>query len=161
MMSPETARRRPRLRAVLIPGLVLALLAGCGIPRWPVEGPVTSPFGLRWSGIMPRVHHGVDIRVPEGTPVHAMAAGQVRFAGRMGGYGNVVWIDHRRDMITVYAHLSRIEVRTGDRIERREVIGLSGSTGSVTAPHLHFEVWKAGRPVNPVPFLGSAPLASR
>lgn len=137
--------------------LLATALSGCAIPRWPVEGTMTSPFGMRWSGILPTVHHGVDIYVPEGTPIHAMASGQVRYAGWMTGYGNVVWIDHRGGALSVYAHLSSIEVRSGDRISGRQRIGLSGRTGDASGPHLHFEVWVAGRPVDPVSFLGRRP----
>ncbi len=132
-------------------------LAGCAIPRWPVEGGVTSPFGIRWMGTLPSVHRGVDIRAPEGTPVRAISPGRVRYAGWMGGYGNVVWIDHRGDLISVYAHLSEIHVSQGQAIDGRAVVGLSGSTGNVTAPHLHLEIWKSGRPIDPVTFLGRRP----
>jgi murein DD-endopeptidase MepM/ murein hydrolase activator NlpD len=115
---------------------------------------MTSPFGLRWSGVLPRIHHGVDINVPEGTPVRAMASGRVRYAGWMSGFGNVIWLEHRGNTLSVYAHLSRIDVRAGDGISGQQVIGHSGSTGNVSGPHLHFEVWVSGRPVDPVPFLG-------
>ena len=86
-----------------------------------------------------------------------MARGTVRFAGTMRGYGNVVWVDHGRQWLTVYAHLSEIHVRAGESVSGRHVIGLSGSSGDVTAPHLHFEVWRRGRPVDPVPLLGRFP----
>jgi murein DD-endopeptidase MepM/ murein hydrolase activator NlpD len=122
---------------------------------------MTSPFGLRWSGILPGIHHGVDIYVPEGTPVHAMASGRVRYAGWMSGFGNVIWLEHRGNTLSVYAHLSRIDVRAGDRVSGRQVIGHSGSTGDASGPHLHFEVWVAGRPVDPVPFLGRRPPVTR
>jgi murein DD-endopeptidase MepM/ murein hydrolase activator NlpD len=122
---------------------------------------MTSPFGLRWSGVLPGLHHGVDISLPEGTPVHAMASGSVRYAGWMSGFGNVIWLEHRGNTLSVYAHLSRIDVRAGDRVRGRQPIGASGSTGNVSAPHLHFEVWVAGRPVDPVPFLGRRPPGVR
>jgi murein DD-endopeptidase MepM/ murein hydrolase activator NlpD len=118
---------------------------------------MTSPFGMRWSGVLPIVHRGVDVAMPEGTPVRAMARGRVRFAGEMSGYGKVVWMDHPRGVLTVYAHLSEIYVTTGEEVEHRAVIARSGATGRVTAPHLHFEVWVAGRPVDPVLFLGRRP----
>jgi len=86
-----------------------------------------------------------------------MAAGRIRFSGWMNGYGNVVWLDHPGGVISLYAHLSRIDVVTGGSVERDALIGLSGSTGSVTGPHLHFEVWKEGRQVDPVPYLGGPP----
>jgi murein DD-endopeptidase MepM/ murein hydrolase activator NlpD len=86
-----------------------------------------------------------------------MAPGSVRFAGWMEGYGNVVWVDHAGGVLSVYAHLSTIDVSAGAPLGRGEVLGLSGSTGNVTGPHLHFEVWKQGRPVDPVQFLGKRP----
>ena len=137
--------------------VVLLAAAGCAIPRWPVEGPMSSPFGLRWRGLLPEVHHGVDIAVPEGTEIHTMAAGRVRFAGTMTGYGNVVWMDHGGEVLTVYAHLSQLLVRTGDVVGGSAVIGLSGSTGDTTGPNLHFELWRWGRERDPVPLLGGEP----
>jgi murein DD-endopeptidase MepM/ murein hydrolase activator NlpD len=137
--------------------IALLAVAGCSIPRWPVDGPLTSPYGMRWRGLLPEVHRGVDIVVPEGTEVRTMAPGRVRFAGTMGGYGNVVWMDHGGEVITVYAHLSQLLVRTGDVVGSRAVIGLSGATGDATGPHLHFEVWRWGWEVDPVPLLGGRP----
>lgn len=139
--------------------LLIACLpaAGCAVPRWPVEGPVTSPFGVRWRTALPEVHRGVDIAVPTGTEVRAMAPGRVLFAGTMGGYGNVVWVNHGGEVVTLYAHLSRILVRTGDGVSPRMVLGLSGMSGDATAPHLHFELWRWGRERDPVPLLGRPP----
>ena len=137
--------------------VVLLAVAGCAIPRWPVDGPMSSPVGLRWRGLRPEVHHGVDIAVPEGTDIPTMAAGRVRFAGTMTGYGNVVWMDHGGEVLTVYAHLSHLLVRTGDVVGGSAVIGLSGSTGDTTGPNLHFELWRWGRERDPVPLLGGEP----
>jgi murein DD-endopeptidase MepM/ murein hydrolase activator NlpD len=86
-----------------------------------------------------------------------MADAQVRFAGVMSGYGNVVWLDHGGDVLSVYGHLSTIRVAAGSLVEAGSVIGLSGATGDATGPHLHFEVWRWGRPVDPVPLLGGKP----
>lgn len=148
----------PPLRAGFL--VVLFTLTGCALPSWPVEGPMTSPFGLRArGGILPSTHHGVDLRAATGTPVHAMAPGRVRFAGEMSGYGRVVWIDHRGGAITVYAHLSELLVRTGENVGRRQVVGRAGATGTASAPHLHFEIRIHGRPVDPVHFLGRRPPA--
>jgi murein DD-endopeptidase MepM/ murein hydrolase activator NlpD len=108
-------------------------------------------------GIRPGIHRGVDFSVPTGTPIQAMADANVRFAGVMSGFGNVVWLDHGGAILTVYAHLSRIDVREGQFVRRGEVLGLSGASGDVTAPHLHFEVWRWGREVDPVPLLGGKP----
>jgi len=86
-----------------------------------------------------------------------MAGGRVRFAGVMSGFGNVVWIDHSSGLLSLYAHLSEIRVREGEQVDAGHLIGLSGATGDVTAPHLHFEVWRWGRPVDPIPILGGKP----
>ncbi|HSH76564.1 MAG TPA: M23 family metallopeptidase [Longimicrobiales bacterium] len=134
-------------------------LVACGTPRWPVEARLTSDFGLRLRGSSPDFHRGVDLDVPSGTAVHAMAEARVRFAGVMRGFGNVVWLDHGGAILSVYAHLSRIGVREGDRVRRGQMIGLSGATGDATSPHLHFEVWRWGREVDPVPLLGGRPAA--
>lgn len=147
------------MRAARWAAVLLAMAAsGCALPRWPVEAPLTSPFGIRFRGILPEIHRGVDLAVPEGTPVRAMAPGRVRFAGTQAGYGNVVWIDHGGSVLTVYAHLSRVSAERGREVRGGEVIGASGSTGAATGPHLHFEVWRWGREVDPVPLLGGRPL---
>lgn len=135
----------------------LLLVSGCSVPRWPVDGDLTSPFGIRRDGLTFRVHRGVDIAVPTGTPIRAMAPGRVVFAGAMGGYGRVIIIDHRRGVRTVYAHLSEVRVSTGDELRGRPVIGLSGSTGRSSGPHLHFEVQRRGDAEDPIPLLGRAP----
>lgn len=140
--------------------LLAVAAAGCAIPRWPVDGPVTSVYGLRWRGALPEVHRGVDIAVPQGTPVRAMAGGRVRFAGVQGDYGNVVWLDHGGAVLTLYAHLSAIQVSAGQAVAPGEVVGLSGSTGNAVGPHLHFEVWRWERQVDPVPLLGRLPAGN-
>lgn len=142
---------------LLVVATVLAVSAGCGIPRWPVDAPMTSPYGLRFAGVLPGAHRGVDLDAPLGTPVRAMSDGQVRFAGVMSGYGNVIWLDHGGSVLSVYAHLSEIHVAAGTLVRGGSVIGLSGATGDVTGPHLHFEIWRWGRPVDPVPLLGGKP----
>ena len=139
--------------------LALAAAAGCAVPRWPVQAPITSPFGLRLRGIVPGIHRGVDLAVPTGTPVRCMAPGRVRFAGVQRGFGNVVWVDHGGQVLTVYAHLSSIQVKAGESVAGGQVLGLSGSTGDATAPHLHFEIWRWGREVDPVPLLGGFPVS--
>lgn len=140
--------------------LILAVVfatAACGVPRWPVDAPLTSDFGLRFRGVSADIHRGVDLQAPMGTPVRAMAAGSVRFAGTMRGFGNVVWIDHGGTILSVYAHLSAIQVRQGQRLRGGELVGLSGQSGDATAPHLHFEVWRGGIEVDPVPLMGGRP----
>lgn len=158
--SRREARGRSggRGRAAILLACFLAMTGGgCAVPRWPVQNTLTSPFGLRWNGILPDLHAGVDIRAAEGTPVRTMAPGRVRYAGWMDGYGNVVWVDHAGGVISVYAHLSDIDVSQGTAIGGGDLVGLSGSTGTVTGPHLHFEVWKSGRQVDPVSYIGGRP----
>ncbi|HLU24453.1 MAG TPA: M23 family metallopeptidase [Longimicrobiales bacterium] len=141
-----------------VPFLCLLLLAGaCSLPRWPVDAPITSPFGLRRMGFWPSTHHGVDLAVPEGTPVRAMAGGRVVHAGPYGAYGITVVIEHNRNLVTLYAHLKEAHVRVGDEVNGRQVIGLSGRSGNATGPHLHFEVRRWGQPEDPVPLLGGPP----
>jgi murein DD-endopeptidase MepM/ murein hydrolase activator NlpD len=101
----------------------------------------------------------VDFTVPTGTEIVAMADANVRFAGVMSGFGNVVWLDHGGSILSLYAHLSTIDVREGEFVERGQRVGLSGATGDVTAPHLHFEVWRWGHEVDPVPLMGGPPSA--
>ena len=142
---------------VAIAVALLAVTLGCGIPRWPVDAPLSSDFGLRMRGMRPDVHRGVDFPVPTGTEIRAIADARVRFAGIMSGFGNVVWLDHGGTTLSVYAHLSSVRVREGAFVRRGELVGLSGATGNATAPHLHFEVWRFGREVDPVPLFGGRP----
>jgi murein DD-endopeptidase MepM/ murein hydrolase activator NlpD len=131
--------------------------AGCSIPRWPVEGPLVSPFGIRFRGIRPDLHRGVDISVPDGTEIRSMSKGTVRFAGVMRGYGNVIWLDHRGEVLSVYAHLSSILVEEGEQVDGGQLIALSGRSGDAAGPHLHFEIWRRGRELDPVALLGGFP----
>lgn len=140
--------------------LPLVLLSGCAIPRWPVDGVISSPFGIRLDGIRPEIHRGVDVPVPVGTPVRAMGPGRVYEAGSLRGYGIAVVIDHGRGVYSLYAHLSEALVKRGEEVRGQQVIGRSGATGDVTGPHLHFEVWRSGQPEDPVAFLGGPPKAS-
>jgi murein DD-endopeptidase MepM/ murein hydrolase activator NlpD len=89
-----------------------------------------------------------------------MSGGRVRFAGIQGDYGNVVWIDHGGAVLTVYAHLSDLQVETGASVEPGQQIGLSGASGNASGAHLHFELWRWGRQVDPVPLLGGRPDGS-
>jgi murein DD-endopeptidase MepM/ murein hydrolase activator NlpD len=116
---------------------------------WPVNGPVVSPFGMRWG----RMHTGIDIGVSYGTPIHAAASGQVIYAGWMDGYGNLVFIDHGRGISTGYAHQSGIAVSNGQSVTQGQVIGYVGCTGHCFGPHLHFEVRVNGTPVDPLGYL--------
>jgi murein DD-endopeptidase MepM/ murein hydrolase activator NlpD len=114
----------------------------------PVRGAsVTSPFGQRGR----RMHEGIDMKVPSGTPVIAASSGDVTFAGRSRGYGNLIVMEHGAGYSTAYAHLSGFasDVRQGARVRQGDVIGYVGATGNATSPHLHFEVRVNGSPVNP------------
>ncbi|MDQ2732516.1 MAG: peptidoglycan DD-metalloendopeptidase family protein, partial [Armatimonadota bacterium] len=117
----------------------------------PVVGTVTSPFGYRYHPILHiyRLHTGVDLGAPIGTPVHAAAPGVVIHAGWLGGYGNAIIIDHGDGLATLYGHLSQIDVAVGQALAQAQEIGLVGTTGLSTGPHLHFEVRKYGTPVPP------------
>ncbi len=117
---------------------------------WPVSGPITSPFGMRWGTL----HPGIDIGVPSDTPVHAAAAGKVVWCGWMSGYGNLVMIDHGGGYATAYGHNTSISVSCGQDVAQGQVIALSGCTGFCTGPHVHFEVRVNGNPVDPLGYLG-------
>jgi murein DD-endopeptidase MepM/ murein hydrolase activator NlpD len=116
---------------------------------WPVSGPVVSPFGYRWG----RLHAGIDIAVPYGTPIHAAAAGTVVLAGWVSGYGNYTCIDHGGGLATCYAHQSSYAVSQGAAVGQGQVIGYVGCTGHCFGPHLHFEVRINGAPVDPLGYL--------
>ncbi len=131
-----------------------------GSMRLPVNGRVTSGFGSRFHPILgyERFHRGVDLKASWGTPIVAAADGRVIGAGWHGGYGQQVSIVHAGGIQTTYGHMSRIAARTGEAVRQGQVIGYVGSTGLSTGPHLHFEVMKNGRPVNPLSVkLGAAP----
>jgi murein DD-endopeptidase MepM/ murein hydrolase activator NlpD len=122
---------------------------------WPVPGPLSSGFGKRANPQTgePAFHSGLDIRVPSGTPVKATADGIVIISGWVGGNGNIVVIEHGHDFSTAYAHNKQNLVTVGQRVKRGDTIAISGATGNATGPHLHYEVWKRGAPINPVSFL--------
>ncbi len=122
-----------------------------GMMSAPVPGPITSAFGFRRHPILGyrRMHAGLDFRASYGTPIRAATDGVVAMAGRNGGYGNFVKLNHGGCYATGYGHMSRIAVRAGSRVSRGQVIGYVGSTGLSTGPHLHYELWCSGRPVNP------------
>jgi murein DD-endopeptidase MepM/ murein hydrolase activator NlpD len=128
---------------------------GSGRMIWPAPGRVVSGFGYRrdpiWGGI--HLHTGVDIAAAFGEPVRAADAGEVIFSGWWDGYGKAVVIDHGRLVSTIYGHMSRIYVEAGQHIDKAQIVGLVGTTGFSTGPHLHFEVRKNGTPVNPMPYL--------
>jgi murein DD-endopeptidase MepM/ murein hydrolase activator NlpD len=122
---------------------------GNGTFQWPVSGPITSPFGMRWGTL----HPGIDIGVPTGTPIHAAGPGTVVWCGWMSGYGNLVMIDHHNGLATLYGHESHVAVACGQNVTTGEVVGYSGCTGFCTGPHVHFEVRANGAPVDPLGYL--------
>lgn len=123
---------------------------------YPRIAPQTSSFGFRsnpFDGEGAEFHPGVDFRGAKGDPVKCTASGQVVFAGRAGGYGNCIRIKHINNIETVFGHLSRILVKVGQRVIVGDKIGLVGSTGRSTGTHLHYEIRKNGKAVNPVGYL--------
>ena len=113
------------------------------------RGTITSNFGERWG----KMHNGIDIGAPTGTPIYASMEGVVSYAKWEDGYGKVIKIEHSGKIETIYGHCSVISVREGQKIKSGQQIGKVGSTGRSTGPHLHFEVRLAGTPINPVPYL--------
>lgn len=116
---------------------------------WPVTGTITSPFGPRWG----RLHAGIDIGAPEGTPIKAAAAGSVVIAGWQGGYGNYTCIQHAGALSTCYAHQSQIATSVGATVTQGQLIGYVGNTGASFGAHLHFETRVSGTPVDPFGYL--------
>ena len=122
---------------------------GSGQLIWPANGPISSGFGQRWG----RLHAGVDIPLPIGTPLRAADGGRVAIAGAVGGYGNYTCIQHGGSLSTCYGHQDSIGVSVGQNVSQGQVIGRSGNTGHSTGPHLHFEVRVNGSPVDPMGYL--------
>lgn len=123
---------------------------------YPRLSSITSGFGYRsnpFDSESAELHPGVDFRGAKGDPVHVTADGRVAFTGWKGGYGNCIIVQHKNDFQTLYGHLSHINVEEGQQVKTGDVIGKVGSTGRTTGPHLHYEVRKNGKPVNPVKFL--------
>jgi len=126
----------------------------------PVTGArITDKFGIRKDPFVERVkhHNGIDLSARYGTKVYAAASGKVEFTRKRyrlnKGYGKVVIINHGYGYKTLYGHLSKINVKVGQRVDRWELIGQSGDTGRATGPHLHYEVWLSGRPQNPEDYI--------
>jgi murein DD-endopeptidase MepM/ murein hydrolase activator NlpD len=141
------------LQSLLLDARIDSNLKPTGMP---VQGGyISSYFGMRpdpFSGRLAR-HTGLDIAVPYGTPVHAVAEGMVTFAGVRSGYGDVVEIDHGNGYMTRYAHNSKLLVHPGERVRVGQAISRAGSTGRSTGSHVHFEVWYKGRVVNPLAYV--------
>ncbi|WP_193743236.1 peptidoglycan DD-metalloendopeptidase family protein [Sandarakinorhabdus sp. AAP62] len=137
-----------------------------GLMKTPVDGArMTSRFGMRLHPVLgfSRMHKGVDFNAGHGQTIMAAGGGTVSFAGWHGGHGKYVMIRHNKDLATAYAHMSRIDVKTGQRVGQGQRIGAVGSTGLSTGAHLHYEVWLRGQAVNPVSlrFIGGAELGGR
>lgn len=122
---------------------------GSGQLIYPINGTFTSSFGSRWG----RLHAGIDVAIPIGTPLRAADGGRVAIAGTVSGYGNYTCIQHSASMSTCYAHQDAIGVTVGQTVAQGQIIGRTGNTGRSTGPHLHFEVRLNGTPVNPMNYL--------
>ncbi len=122
---------------------------------WPVKGRVTSYYGSRENPLHggKDFHSGVDISTNSGTPVRATADGVVSFSGWSGGSGNLVVLEHGFGYSTFYAHNKENTVMVGQQVKRGDILAYSGSTGSSTGPHSHYEIWKDGGHINPMPFI--------
>ena len=122
--------------------------------RWPVRGRIIAGFGPKPNG---QQNDGINLAVPEGTPIKAAEEGVVAYAGNeLKGYGNLVLIRHPNGFVTAYAHASELNVKRGDNIKRGQVIGKAGQTGTVNSPQLHFEIRKGSTPVDPTQYLNGA-----
>ena len=141
-------RQQARIRGEL-QGSAGPIRRGSGRFIWPMNGSFTSPFGMRWG----RLHAGIDIAAPIGTPIRAADSGTVQIASWYGGYGNYTCIGHGGGVSTCYGHQSSIGVSVGQNVSQGQVIGACGSTGNSTGPHLHFEIRINGSPVDPMGYL--------
>jgi murein DD-endopeptidase MepM/ murein hydrolase activator NlpD len=122
--------------------------------RWPVRGRIIAAFGPKPNGLQ---NDGINLAVPEGTPIKAADDGVVAYAGNeLKGYGNLVLVRHSNGFVTAYAHASEILVKRGETVKRGQVIAHSGQTGNVTSPQLHFEIRKGATPVDPAQYLNGA-----
>jgi hypothetical protein len=134
---------------------------------WPTAGRITSGFGYRASPMQSRsdeddadeFHPGVDIANALGTPIYATADGVVKSAGWAGGYGRMLCLSHAFGYMTLFGHTSRILVTLGEKVARGQLVAVMGSTGRSTGSHLHYEVWRNGKLLNPLPFLRKSPPA--
>jgi murein DD-endopeptidase MepM/ murein hydrolase activator NlpD len=122
--------------------------------RWPARGKVIAAYGAKTNG---KMNDGINLAVPEGTPIKAADDGVVAYAGNeLKGYGNLVLVRHNNGYVTAYAHASELDVKRGDVVKRGQVIAKSGQTGEVQSPQLHFEIRKGSTPVDPLQFLNGA-----
>ena len=124
---------------------------------WPVRGKISSGYGLRSSGTHQRMHNGIDIPVPKGTPIQASLDGRVFEARVFNGYGRTVILDHGNGTKTLYAHCSELLVEQGEQVKRGQVIAYAGSTGRSTTSHVHFGVMVGEMFRDPLALLGTSP----
>jgi len=155
--DPMAAQGSPRPVRMVMPAAGRGHGAPGGVDGLlPVDGVVTSTFGNRHDPFHGKnsYHKGLDIAAPSGTPIQPVRPGTVVSAGRRGGYGNVVVVDHGDGLTSIYAHCKELKVAAGQRVQPGQVIATVGSTGRSTGPHLHLEVHKNGQAVDPVQALG-------
>ena len=142
---------KPVAEAVVKPGEATGALPTF---RWPVRGKVITSYGAKTNG---KSNDGINVAVPEGTPVKAAEDGVVAYSGNeLKGYGNLVLVRHSNGYVTAYAHASELLVKRGDTIKRGQIIAKSGQSGEVGSPQLHFEIRKGSSPVDPLQFLNGA-----
>ena len=163
--APVAEPKRPERAAIFapveeaVPSKDLAKVAeatGAALPkfRWPAKGRVISGFGPTSNG---QLNNGINISLPENTPVKAAEDGVVDYAGNeLNGYGNLVQVRHPNGYVTAYAHAKELLVKRGDQVKRGQPIARSGQTGNVSAPQLHFEIRKGPSPLDPIQFLNGA-----
>jgi murein DD-endopeptidase MepM/ murein hydrolase activator NlpD len=144
-LAASAAQDPPEAPATLPAGPVQGGSSGM---IWPVNGPVVSPFGMRWG----RLHAGVDIAVPSGTPIRAVKDGVIALAAPYGGYGNYTCINHGGGLSSCYAHQSSFAITSGS-VKQGDVIGYVGCTGHCFGDHLHFEIRVGGNPTDPMAYL--------
>jgi murein DD-endopeptidase MepM/ murein hydrolase activator NlpD len=147
--APSPVTSYPQDYATGKPPVTMAL--SYPMPGWPI----VSPFGMRVDPVLHTslMHEGIDIWAPEGTPIRAAGNGTVIWAGDRHGYGNAVFIDHGRGVVTIYAHQSKVGVAAGQHVGTGDTIGYIGHTGLAAGPHLHFEVRVGGVAYDPLNFV--------
>ena len=151
-----SATETPAAAAAAAPSPVKSAEATGALPtfRWPVRGRVITAYGAKTNG---KANDGINVAVPEGTPVKAAEDGVVAYSGNeLKGYGNLILVRHSNGYVTAYAHASELLVKRGDTIKRGQIIAKSGQTGEAGSPQLHFEIRKGSSPVDPLQFLNGA-----
>jgi len=155
--SARLAQATPQVEEKTAPEAVVKPSEATGaLPtfRWPVRGKVITTYGAKTNG---KSNDGINLAVPEGTPVKAAEDGVVAYSGNeLKGYGNLVLVRHSNGYVTAYAHASELMVKRGDTIKRGQIIAKSGQSGEVGSPQLHFEIRKGSSPVDPLQFLNGA-----